>query len=187
MLCSRSEFPDENVPKLKVNGVGVEWRESVLYLGINYDRKLTWSIQFDYMVKSCESRLSGLRKICRKDFGLTPRNALIVYKAFIRPVLEYGCISWLNISDTKMRKLQIIQNKALRLALRAPIETPIIDLHREAIICPLKEHLLLRAAKFLQMALERNTLSGRDARFWLALHTEEEIKNTPLGVLKHLI
>lgn len=187
-ICfTKKGFPDSNSKKLVINGTFVEWRKNIIYLGVNYDYLQNWNAQFIYMSKSFELRLNGLRKLCRKEFGLSPKIAIIVYKVFIRPVIEYSCCAWLNIKPNKIKKLQVLQNKALRLALRAPPDTRITVLHSRTGIPTLYEHLVTKSVNFLQNCLSKNTLTGRDIRFWLNLYTDNELENTSLGMVKHLL
>lgn len=187
MIFTAKGFPSKEKNVLKIREVVLEYRESVLYLGVHFDRLLTWKPQFEHITSRFDDRMRLLRKLCHRNFGISPHVALIIYKCFIRPVIEYGCPAFLLLQKNHIDKLQVMQNQALRLALRAPRDTPLEELHKAANIHFLKTHLVIRASNFLQSAIANNTLSGRDALEYLNDFTEEELENTPLGLMRNLL
>ena len=90
------------------------------------------------------------------------KSALIVYKTYIRPVIEYGCEAWLPMSQTHLDDLQIIQNNALRICLGHPLMYSTELMHTEAKICSIEERLKARTAKFMIKAMNNGTLVGRE-------------------------
>lgn len=187
MIFTNKGHPDSKTICLKIRGVSLEWRDSVVYLGVQFDRLLNWKIQFNYMSKRFSDRLKILIKLCHRDFGISSKVAIIIYKAFIRPVIEYGCPAFLQLQNNHISKIQIMQNKALRLALRAPYDTPLVELHKKAKIPFIESFLKMRAAKFISSAIENNVLSGREALYYLNSLSDEELERTPLGAIKDLI
>jgi hypothetical protein len=139
------------------------------------------------MLENFVDRLHILETLCRKDFGISPRVALIVYICYIRPVIEYGCPAFLNLRTNQSNRLQILQNRALRLCLRAPRDTSLEKLHRQAKVDFVVPHLKLRTFEFIVKSMDNNTLCGADARHFLNDYDEEELKNTPLGIIRDMI
>jgi hypothetical protein len=187
MIFTTKGLPAPGSTPLKIKGIVLEWKEFVLYLGVRYDRTLSWRPQFEHMLSEFSSRLKILRKLCYKDFGINPRVALTIYKSFIRPVIEYGCPAFLCLQKYQIDRLQILQNTALRLALRAPYDTPLVDLHRSARIHFVHTHMKIRASDFVLKAIENNTLSGREAKYYLNTFSPEQLAGTPLGQIRNLI
>jgi len=76
-----------------------------------------------------------------------------MYKALIRPVLDYGAIALYTANDTHLLKLEAIQSHALRLCCRAAFGTPTIALQNECGEMPLRlswhESSLRQAIKIL--------------------------------------
>jgi len=106
-----------------------------------------------------------------------------VYKSFVRPSCEVGYPGFLALKTYQLDRLQILQNFALRLCLRAPRDTRLVDLHKEARIDSIHDHLKRRTTDFVNKALENFSLTGEEARFYLENFTPSELKNTPLGVI----
>ena len=82
---------------------------------------------------------------------LTIKAALLIYKNMILPILEYGDIFTMAASQENRKKLQTLQNKALRCALNKDRRYSTKDLHAEAKLSKLKLrrklHLLLHMHK----------------------------------------
>ena len=62
--------------------------------------------------KKAGQRLGALRKIANK---LDTAGRATVYKAQIRSIMEYACLSWMSASPTVLNQLDSIQQKALRI------------------------------------------------------------------------
>ena len=78
-------------------------------------------------------------------------NTIINYKAVMRPALEYASSIWSPLaSSTSINKLQVMQDSALRTATGYPQDTNIQNLHDEALILPLLEHLQFHASQYKQ-------------------------------------
>jgi hypothetical protein len=187
MIFTTKGLPKAGSTPLFIRGTVLQWREFVLYLGIRFDRTLSWRPQYEHMIEQFDSRVNVLRKLCFSDFGLDPKVALIVYKGYIRPVIEYGCPAFLALQKFQIDKLQTLQNKALRLCLRAPQWTPISELHKSARIPLLHDHLISRTTDFIRKALDYESLCGEEARFYLDLFSSDELAKTPLGFVKDLL
>ena len=51
---------------------------------------------------------------------LQMKSSLLLYTAIIRPLITYACPLWSAASITRINKIQILQNKFLRICLKAP-------------------------------------------------------------------
>ena len=56
--------------------------------------------------------MSVLRRVAR---NLDSRGILTLYKAQIRPCMEYGALTWMSAATTHTRRLDAVQRRALRL------------------------------------------------------------------------
>lgn len=48
------------------------------------------------------------------------KSSLLLYTSIIRPLISYACSAWAAASPTKIKKLQILQNKFLEICLKVP-------------------------------------------------------------------
>ena len=72
----------------------------------------------------CNKRLNLMRVITGTRRGASKKVLLIVYKALIRSVIDYGCIAYDTASATTKARLDVIQAKALRICCGAMVGTP---------------------------------------------------------------
>jgi hypothetical protein len=94
------------------------------------------------------------------SWGLDKETLLITYKCLVRPIMEFGApIFRPNLSDTNIRKLQVIQNNALRVVTGCHKMAPIQHLHTETKVLPIEEHLDLLCQQYLANALTRGHVS----------------------------
>ncbi|CRK90404.1 CLUMA_CG004194, isoform A [Clunio marinus] len=78
------------------------------------------------------SVVSSLYCLFRKNNSVSFHAKLTAYKTLIRPIMTYACPIFSNCPDVHFKRLQIQQNKLLRMVLNAPFFTRTTDLHKEA-------------------------------------------------------
>ena len=105
------------------------------YLGITLDCQLNFNLHVKRIINTVSSKLKQLRRM--RSF-LNVRAAVMVYKAMLLPIIEYGDVFLTATSAENRKRLQILQNKGLRCALNKGIETSNADLHAEANLLQLK-------------------------------------------------
>ena len=95
-----------------LNGTTVPLSNSVKYLGVTRDSKLT----FDSLIKILETNLSkAVGMICKLKF-LLPKDALIkLYYALFHQHLLYGLGIWGSTYPTYLMKISTLQNKVVKL------------------------------------------------------------------------
>ena len=111
---------------LEVNGTNIELVDEFKYLGIMLDRTLSFSSHVTYLKNKLIGRLKMLGKL-RPRVG--EEVSLQLYKTLILLVLDYGDVVYDCLSAKDCRRLQTIQNCALRIVKRADKRTPSNVLH----------------------------------------------------------
>ena len=71
-------------------------------------------------------------------YFLNTKAALLVYKNMILPMLEYGDIFMVGATAENRKKLQVLQNKGLRCALKKEKNSSVSELHSEGKVMRLK-------------------------------------------------
>ena len=120
---NRKFRPDD--VQLNIGGSVTKVQKTVRFLGVVFDRALTWSAHVDYIVAQCSKRLNLLKAIAGKRWGASRDVQLIVYKALIRSVIDYGCTAYDTACDSTKTQLEVIQSKALRICCGSVAGTPI--------------------------------------------------------------
>jgi hypothetical protein len=153
---------ENNAIKIIFNGQTLEWQTTINYLGVQYDKKLTFNNHVEKIQQKADQRLACLRRLCSRKIGMPSNQALIVYKAYIRPCIEWGCEAFLAMSPSNMTELQTIQNKALRICLRRSRCYNTAKLHEESTMPDIQERLRLRTIKFLVRTMQQETDAGME-------------------------
>ena len=112
-----SERVDQEVWKL--SGERVKVKDSYKYLGVDVLQKVAdWRTHVERLIKKASFRSHDLLWICRRDAGIRPRSAATLWKAMVRPVLEYGSELWAGeIPSALANKAEEIQTDFARAVL----------------------------------------------------------------------
>ena len=90
------------------------------FLGITFDSQLTFQKHFEGILDRCNTRYHRLKLLANKKWGPSPSTMTQTYKQCVRTIFEYGSLSTIATSDNIISKIQRLQNKFIRLALRLP-------------------------------------------------------------------
>ena len=138
---------------LKVDNQQITRVHSYCYLGITLDEQLNYEQHAQLVIKRVSNKLNQLRSM---RYFLNKKASLLIYKNMILPILEYGDIFFSSLSAATLNKLQVIQNRALRLAIDCRRVLNTKDLHKEAKLDKLK---VRRKRHILQFLFHKKTNS----------------------------
>lgn len=108
---------------LTINNNIINWtptNRTIKYLGLNFDTRLNWKQHINIKTQQAKIKLIQLRPLLNKHSQLSIHNAILIYKSIIRPTLLYACPIWTNAANTNLNRIQVLQNKFLRLITKAP-------------------------------------------------------------------
>ena len=135
-------------PKLYMEEVELQYKDSVKLLGVILDTKLRFGKQIEKIQKEANIRLSQMRALACSTWGCSPATLRTLYSGYVRSVLEYGAEVWgCLISDTNVKKLEVLQNKAARLITGCVSSTDTQSLLLEANLYPMETRLQLLSVK----------------------------------------
>jgi hypothetical protein len=115
--------------KINFDGANLEWKNTLRYLGIWFDPKLTFCSNTDKNVAKAKKAMAILYPLLKKNSGVNRHSKITLYRSYIRPILTYACPVFDNAAKTHIKKLQTVQNKCLRMVLNARFRTRITTLH----------------------------------------------------------
>ena len=97
----------QNHPTISLNNVQVERSSDEKHLGIILDEKLNFKQHIDSAISKVNKGISVIKKL--RHF--LPRNLLVtIYKAFLRPLLDYGDIIYDQLHNVSFcEKLESVQ------------------------------------------------------------------------------
>lgn len=139
-------------PEIVINNSRINWNppdQAIKYLGVLLDRKLNFNLHVNSKLNQAYSRLSILFPIINRRSSLKSSCTVLIYKTILRPLVLYACQVWgLVISSKKLSKIQVFQNKVLRIAVNSPWYIRNVQLHRELGIDPVIEYIRKMTVKF---------------------------------------
>ena len=138
--------------KLMLNNDQVKLVPTFRYLGVLLDNCLTFSKHISKIMKSVSHKLYLLNKI--RPY-LTESASINLYKAMILPYFDYADVIYDGATNTHLKKLQNIQNRALRLCLKERQALSISDLHNKCKLGTLQNR---RQAHLLNLIFYRTKL-----------------------------
>ena len=86
----------------------------------------------DELKERCNSRLNLIKILSNKNWRLDHKTLGSLYKSLIGSILDYNFPCLNSLSDTNLKKLQTIQNAAVRSILKLRFDTPSSILHQQA-------------------------------------------------------
>jgi hypothetical protein len=132
----------------KFNNTSINWSNSVKYLGIILDKKVTFKNHFEYCLEKANKTIKMLYPLLNKKSQFNTCNKLMLYKQIIRPAFCYGSPILVNAAKTHVQKLQVIQNKIIKMALNVPWYTRTEEIHSITDIKTINTYLHESSTKF---------------------------------------
>ena len=128
-------------PQVIIDNTIVPLEKNPKLLGVVFDTMHTFTPHINNTITKAKSKINLMKTVAGNTWGQSKEMLSITYKALARSTLEYAIPVWSPIiSSTCWTKLQTVQNQALRVITGCLQMTPIVHLHRETKILPLKEH-----------------------------------------------
>lgn len=132
-------FPHRNSKRLInppsqiiIRGEIISWSAEVRYLGLTLDKKLLFRQHIDGIVSRSLIILKKLYPLINRRSKLSSTNRLAVYKQIVQPMLLYAAPIWKDCAQTHLRKIQVLQNRYLKMILNLPMRTNTSVVHQMA-------------------------------------------------------
>ncbi|KAJ8735272.1 hypothetical protein PYW07_006892 [Mythimna separata] len=149
-------------PPVRMDNKALPNHDSVKYLGLHLDRRLTWSNHIKAKRTEANLQFQSLNWLLGRQSPLCLSNKLLVYKTIIKPIWTYGIELWGSASNSNIEILQRFQNIALRTISSAHWFVRNTEIH-----------------EYLEMPTVREEVSNVSKRYKerLSKHTNELAKN----------
>ena len=85
------------------------------FLGLWFDEKLTWKVHIDKSICKSEKVINIMRSLSESDWGAERYTLHLIYRAMVRPILDYGSVVFGAASKAVLKRLDGVQSKALRI------------------------------------------------------------------------
>ena len=124
-------------PQLFLDKSPIPVVEETTFLGVIFDRKLSFIPHLKYVKKEALMALNILKGIGNTEWGADRKIMLGLYRYLIRYKLDYGCIVYGSARKSYLQMLDHIYNQGLRVCLgtfrTSPIESMYVDAHEPSL------------------------------------------------------
>ena len=157
-------LPDE----IKFNDKSIMRANSIKYLGITLDEFLNWNEHVANTIKSLNSLFSVFYNIRRY---LTTEHIRVIYYTMIYSKIRYGICAYGFAKKENMDKVQILQNKLLKVLLEKEWRTPTNELHNMLDILQVNDLFRLEISTFVCNYFQGNLPEGFTGYYQILNHT----------------
>ena len=117
---------------LQIKGQEIHQQDTLTYLGVKLDRKLTWSSHISTMHSKGLRKMALMKKLAGTKWGANMKILTQVYTATVRPHMEYASSAWSSAAKTNLDQLTKTQNAGLRIITGGMKTAPISELEMTA-------------------------------------------------------
>jgi hypothetical protein len=118
------------------NGTTIQPSSVVRWLGVFFDRKLSFKAHVDRKIASATRALQMTSRLKTSEWGLSSQHMRQLYTTCVLPILDFGAEAWWRGQKGYTHRLQKLQNTASRRILGAFRTSPIIPMELEASLPP---------------------------------------------------
>ena len=146
----------------RISGQYIPRKTQVEYLGLTINEHLDWDLHFTQLKKKLNRGIGLLAKI--RHF--TPKHLLTtLYYSLFNSNLTYGCQIWGQDRNEEFKKIEKLQEKAIRminfLSLNATVKKQMYEMN----ILKLKEFIMLEKILFVKDCFSGNVLGSFNDKF----------------------
>lgn len=134
--------------RIKLKGHKLELVNTHKYLGFTLDRELTHRKHIEEVVRQAAKKIPLLKMLAGKRSEANPLTVMKIGNAIVRSRLDYGATVYGSAAETNLRKIQVIQNAAIRAAMGYLKTTPV--------------HVMISETGQVSMAVRRKALTKRE-------------------------
>lgn len=143
---------------ININNMDIKWETKVKYLGVTQDTKLTYKEHISYIINKCNILIRTLYPFINRTSALSTENKMLIFKQIFQSVIFYAAPVWSTSATCHLTRLQILQNKLLKLIYNLPKWHSTLRLHQIAntdlVVVKIRE----LTEKFYSKCSERNNI-----------------------------
>ena len=113
VVMSRRKRKERTKIEIYVNYKIIEQVNSIKYLGIIFDNKMTFREHVNYIEEKCKKLIFMLAKSAKLTWGLKHEALRTIYTGGILPLILYGAPVWSSVLNKKCYRGKIIRTQRL--------------------------------------------------------------------------
>ena len=138
--------------ELRIDDEAIEIVESVKYLGVVIDEKLSFNEHADKIQAKINKRVALLRRLSDK---MTYESKITFVKSLILPLYDYCSSIFMLTDNSVIVKIQRCINKALRIVLKVPRDTSINTMLEKLRILSVEDRVKLNCIKTINKTVHK--------------------------------
>ena len=140
----------QTCPQVTINSITIPNKDSVRYLGMTLDSRLTWKQNIIDKSKQLKAKLKKFYWLIGRRSNLITQSKITLYKTIIKPVWTYGIQLWGTASNSNIEILQRFQSKTLRFLIDAPWYVTNEAIHRDLNVSTVKEEITKCSNRYIK-------------------------------------
>lgn len=117
---------------IRLNNKIIKQVPSVKFLGVFFDQKLNFKKHINELISKTTKSVNLIRTLSHTTWGGNRENLLKIHQAITLAQIDYGSAIYGSASKATLRKLDVIHNTGVRLAIGAFRTSPIVSILAEA-------------------------------------------------------
>lgn len=136
-VCLFSRSRNLGNVRICINNKQLKVVDRVKYLGLWLDSSLRWGVHINEICEKAYKHLNILKILAGKSWGVHPKHLRRLYISLVRSRIDYASFLYGNSAKTHLNKLDVLQNRALRICGGFIRTTPICVMESELCLPPL--------------------------------------------------
>jgi hypothetical protein len=130
------------------------------YLGLIFERTgINWKQCIDSRIQKVEKLIRWMKSTGMHLYGWRPSSSILIYKTFLRPMLEYG-LAVARLPADLLARIQRVQNLALRTIFSCGFSTSIAAMHSLGFVVPIEHRNLELNARYFRKLYDSEDFSN---------------------------
>ena len=151
-----SKKPDKKTDlDFKINNQSIPYSSNPTLLGVTFDQCLCFNTHVKNIRDKCLNRLNLIKILSHKEWKLSPKTLITLYKTLIGSIIDYSSFIIHNLSQTNKKKIQAIQNRALRSIFKRPFDSSTSELCQLGKMSTVEERLVFLNKSFIARCVAR--------------------------------
>jgi hypothetical protein len=142
MIITNKKNNSQDSIDIQIEDAKIQCVESIKYLGVMLDNKMNFKNNADYVCKKVAKKIGYMARLGNK---LNYSSKVLVYNSIIAPHFDYCSTILMMSNDEDHRRMQRLQNRAMRIILKARKRTPIDELLSRLKWLSVKQKLVMNA------------------------------------------
>jgi len=157
IIFSQNKKTKEQID-LSINGKEIKLEDQITFLGIRFDKFLSFKYQVQYIKDTCQKRINALKVIKYGGWKLSDCVLLNIYKTLVRSVIDYSLFFFSILSPQAQTELQTIQNDCIRIIFNIKLndKVSVVKLHEMSKLEKLDERADILLNNYIEQAQRNN-------------------------------